>query len=191
MKRTFFNVLTCVALLVWLAIVTFWYRSYSRCDVLMHQSGPADRAAVTSEFGKLVFELEAPQHAAIQPGWVYFGNPLPRRWNQPPGLLGFTAYHTATQHYILLPPTPVKGITIPYWFLACATSALPLLWLAGNCHRRIIRRRNLRGLCPACGYDLRASSDRCPECGGAVVRTETERVGIEPTSARKAGRQRF
>jgi hypothetical protein len=31
------------------------------------------------------------------------------------------------------------------------------------------------GLCPDCGYDLRAASDRCPECGRAIKSASTPR----------------
>ena len=59
---------------------------------------------------------------------------------------------------------PVVLVFAPHWFVLSATAALPAWWLRRRLADRR-RRRELRGLCPTCGYDLRASPERCPECG--------------------------
>lgn len=46
--------------------------------------------------------------------------------------------------------------------LLCAASALMAYRLLRQ-RRRLLRSR--AGLCPTCGYDLRASPEKCPECG--------------------------
>jgi len=53
--------------------------------------------------------------------------------------------------------------------LLLAAFILPrlLMWL----REREINRRFLKGQCTNCGYDLRASPQRCPECGQEVPRT--------------------
>jgi hypothetical protein len=58
-----------------------------------------------------------------------------------------------------------SGMAIPYWCAMLATALLPVLYLAGA--RRRAKRRAL-GLCDRCGYDLRASPGRCPECGATA-----------------------
>lgn len=59
------------------------------------------------------------------------------------------------------------GVRVPHWFVMLLTGPPALLYL-----RRLgaLRRRHRirRGLCGRCGYDLRATGGRCPECGEPV-----------------------
>jgi hypothetical protein len=55
-----------------------------------------------------------------------------------------------------------QRLVVPFWFLLALT-AIPPIFLFHRAHT--IRHRVGNSLCPRCGYDLRASPDRCPECG--------------------------
>jgi hypothetical protein len=73
-------------------------------------------------------------------------------------------------------------ISAPFWFLTPlfgGIASIPL-W-------RAIRRRRRRkmGRCVECGYDLRATPDRCPECGATAVQKVVKpavNVSNSPTS---------
>jgi hypothetical protein len=63
-----------------------------------------------------------------------------------------------------------RTIAIDYW-LAAVISAIPLaLYLLFSRKRLRAARRMDRGLCPDCGYDLRAhaAGQKCPECGAVI-----------------------
>jgi hypothetical protein len=46
--------------------------------------------------------------------------------------------------------------------------ALPLAWVVVTWRSKKLRDAQAAGCCAACGYDLRASKERCPECGTAI-----------------------
>jgi hypothetical protein len=57
---------------------------------------------------------------------------------------------------------------IPLWLLIAVTAVLPLRW-AVRFLARWRAKRQRPGICRRCGYDLRATPERCPECGAAPV----------------------
>jgi hypothetical protein len=71
-----------------------------------------------------------------------------------------------TQHII-----PSQSIAIDFSLFATLAGLLAVLFFW---RYRVARRTYLRsrtGLCPSCGYDLRASPGRCPECGAVPTAT--------------------
>jgi hypothetical protein len=60
------------------------------------------------------------------------------------------------------PDYRVLHISAPSWFLVLIASMLPTVWMID---RRKQRHRVIGNHCEKCGYDLRATPDRCPECG--------------------------
>jgi hypothetical protein len=64
----------------------------------------------------------------------------------------------------LIPGTQFS-IAIRYWAILGMLSVIPLSWFV---EMRIRLARFRVGHCRACGYDLRASPEQCPECGSVV-----------------------
>jgi hypothetical protein len=96
------------------------------------------------------------------------GSTVPPNWRT---FLWFDAgvrdWRTAITFYPRGPQTLRRWyITAPYWFIVLVLAIWPTYWIA-----RVRGQRNRAGLnlCATCGYDLRASRERCPECGTTIA----------------------
>jgi hypothetical protein len=96
----------------------------------------------------------------------------PPRWNK----RGFSAFNDGTKI------NSSVAVMAPYWAILIAAS-IPMFLCGWISVRRW--RRQKRGTCLRCGYDLRASPQRCPECGlevdsAVAVSADSIRVGAGP-----------
>jgi hypothetical protein len=176
MKRRLFTILSALSLLLCLATFVAWadarrhvpprlithqagpFRSYQlelRPDVLYaHASAlpfPATRARIAWDDRTKQVILWSDELAAIATSEV-----------------SASAAGFATDGWNRPVPGPRTGVwrgtfvIVPYWMPAALFATAPAPW--GIAYRRH-RRRQRAGHCPTCGYDLRATPDRCPECG--------------------------
>jgi hypothetical protein len=190
MTRRLAKLPTILSLLLLLATAVLWVRGYRVADEVAWRRGPYT-CSVRSCLGGVqversrdgLFGRSGYSRAPVQPDtryWDIDGDgiadgpmygldhfPWPQQtWE----CCGFAAARGQEITFGLRsgPEDPEEGrytvVIVPCWFIAVAAGVLPIGAFSG--HLRRARRRS-RGLCPACGYDLRATPGRCPECGEA------------------------
>ncbi len=128
--------------------VGLWIVSYFHVYYFSGQS------IVSAELGAIIFQ-QMPGggtiHVRDSRGFMYVREQL--TW------VGYSGLSTLSVPVYSLSPLVV---ICPLWIPAvlCAFA----IWFNGR-YARQSRRRKREGLCMRCGYDLRSSTDMCPECG--------------------------
>lgn len=188
MKRHARRLLVGLSLLGCVGCLILWARSYSTMDSLdwyRHPKPPVrtydDLRGLFSQYGSIGFgyvRVDHPGPPEFPSGWRYSSNPplgvgWPRRFR----FLGFGTWRLEYPANPGMGTMHVSGLELPHWLLAMLLATAPAMaarrmWLA---RRR--RRRLKTGLCAECGYDVRASADRCPECGFVVLSPCTQGKG--------------
>jgi hypothetical protein len=184
MRRRIVHFAAAVSLLLLVATAVLWVRSYWREDVLSYRQGEIPDQCQRGEYlwsrhgrlalvwwlrqnpppspwktrgpiGTPTWELESsPIHSTHQPSWHGFAYRFDERDNRTSGarLVATTPLRMTYEH----------EVTVPYGFIVLLTLSSIGFWIFR--HRRV-RRRVAEHRCLNCDYDLRATPDRCPECG--------------------------
>jgi hypothetical protein len=186
MRRKFTAITVCVCALLLGCVLGNWFHSLDNSETYIYISSPRIYAIDNVE-GQISFwrgELMPAGQAKIPDGYYHEHREAPhmrkteefeiRNFDgEDLWLLGFAAttqrrFPSTVQTVDYDDVTKVAGIVIPLW---APTIVLILLMLRGTYKLLLRHERATRNLCQTCGYDLRASSDRCPECGSSIAAT--------------------
>jgi hypothetical protein len=171
MKRRLFTILSALSLLLFVAVVVLWVRSYDPGDFVRYYDPPSaysfesSRGLFRITWGDLVAHYDSPTA-----GWdISLWSPEDVHYTFVADLGSGTLMGFGYEKRRFDTAEVQSVLTAPYWALAVASGIIPLVgtwrWLF---NRRQVRRR-AAGQCPSCGYDLRATPERCPECGSESV----------------------
>jgi len=164
--RHVYRLVGALSLLLCLAACGLWARSVWRSDLLVAPIGEYN-ANVRSWDGLIYFDIyrqvalpgrsserrwghSSWPRANDESAWRWLG---PRWWDRM-GFGHYVGFNTVGQR--------VDQFVFPLYAVVLLTAVPPALVLVRHIRAR---RRSRAGLCPRCGYDLRATPDRCPECG--------------------------
>jgi hypothetical protein len=185
-KLRLFNLAAAVSLILCVATVAVWVRSYWRMDELRLRFGESPASAtytsVFSSRGVLMFwARRTPALPWFRTGQFLSGYERMATWAPQTagslrGMDGGTlepshvapGWQARTDVSAAWGTMPSVSVVMPHWIVFLVTAILP-----GVAIYRIKRdtakarelRRVMRGACPKCSYDLRATPQRCPECG--------------------------
>jgi len=159
--------LVCILLLATVSTVGMWICSYfQEFKTVLIQ--PRVRIHVESVLGRIVLKT----YRADQPNWSMDWQMSLRDakvpWNRRDRNADWHFAGFSVRDSIFREKTAtvfVRRLSIPYWFLSCLL-LLPSTMSILKMRRWMQRRR--AGQCEYCGYDLRASTGNCPECGNAI-----------------------
>jgi hypothetical protein len=156
-RRRVFTALSVLPLLLCVATLALWARSYFRADHVSYteaaRPGQARWVAVSAR-GR--FHAARVTYLVYQPhGW---------RWASAPDRSLTIEDPTGALAGIGVSLDP-RSVTCPYALSAFILAILSTPWVLTRVRHAIRPRLHRAGHCPRCGYDLRATPDRCPECG--------------------------
>ena len=168
LRSILFHALSALSLLLCIGAVNLWLRSYEMPECLSWWGGNRS-LQLYSDSGHLalVFDFLPPPPPDAPPRKTYWRQD--RDYTQShynfwikSQSLGFGIGHLK-RLYGGWPSYEVYLLMMPAWFISTLLLIFPLksakrVWMATV-------GRVKKGHCSNCGYDLRATPDRCPECG--------------------------